>query len=206
MKGVFQSLDKANHGFLRRSEFVTALRTDDEVLEFIGYQAVKKAESNDTMTLEEVLREVEKDGRYDPLTAKQSKNRIYHKWFLTWKEFMNYFDDYEEIEARNRYFNNEDSGMNNYNPFLLAEISKKYLPNHKLADHMVLAEKNIGTNTEMKKIWRASFTDVVHSDKAGPLTAVLLDLNDQWCETLKTRYNEDARAYHHMYHMRNLLH
>jgi len=42
-----------------------ALRTDERVIDFIDCEAVKKAYSNKTMTLDAVLLEIEKDERYD---------------------------------------------------------------------------------------------------------------------------------------------
>ena len=62
---VFKRLDKYDEGILRRSEFVMALRTDAEVIDFIDCEAVKKAYSTSTMTLDQVLLEIEKDERYD---------------------------------------------------------------------------------------------------------------------------------------------
>jgi len=52
------------------------------------------------MTLDSVLLEIEKDERYD--VGNMAKNAINHKEFLTWREYLNYFNDYQEIELRNR--------------------------------------------------------------------------------------------------------
>lgn len=41
------------------------LRTDERVIEFIDCEAVKKAYSNTTLTLDFVLLEIEKDEKYD---------------------------------------------------------------------------------------------------------------------------------------------
>ena len=79
-----------------------ALRTDAKVIDFIDCEAVKKAYSNNTLTLDQVLLEIEKDERYDQSQGKLGKNEINHKEFVTWREFLNYFNDYQEIEARNR--------------------------------------------------------------------------------------------------------
>jgi hypothetical protein len=65
MNEVFQRLDKYDEGILRRSEFVMALRTDAKVIDFIDCEAVKKAYSVHTLTLDQVLLEIEKDERYD---------------------------------------------------------------------------------------------------------------------------------------------
>lgn len=100
MKEVFGRLDKYNEGILRRSDFVMALRTDIRVIDFIDCESVKKAYSNVTMTLDKVLLEIEKDERFDQGAV--SKDAINHKEFLTWREFMNYFNDYQDIDARNK--------------------------------------------------------------------------------------------------------
>jgi len=65
MREVFERLDKYNEGILRRSDFVMALRTDAQVIDFIDCEAVKKAYSKSTLTLDVVLLEIEKDERYD---------------------------------------------------------------------------------------------------------------------------------------------
>lgn len=52
MNEVFKRLDKYDEGILRRSEFVMALRTDAEVIDFIDCEAVKKAYSPNTLTLD----------------------------------------------------------------------------------------------------------------------------------------------------------
>jgi hypothetical protein len=65
MREVFERLDKYNEGILRRSDFVMALRTDARVIDFIDCEALKKAYSATTLTLDAVLLEIEKDERYD---------------------------------------------------------------------------------------------------------------------------------------------
>ena len=65
MREVFERLDKYNEGILRRSDFVLALRTDARVIDFIGCEALKKAYSVSTLSLDAVLLEIEKDERYD---------------------------------------------------------------------------------------------------------------------------------------------
>lgn len=65
MRQVFERLDKYNEGILRRSDFVMSLRTDSEVIDFIDCEALKKAHSNSTLTLDAVLLEIEKDEQYE---------------------------------------------------------------------------------------------------------------------------------------------
>lgn len=102
MREVFERLDKHNEGILRRSEFVMALRTDGHVIDFIDCEAVKKAYSTTTLTLDAVLLEIEKDERYDEAHASKGSQQINHKEFITWREFLSYFNDYQEIDQRNR--------------------------------------------------------------------------------------------------------
>jgi hypothetical protein len=65
MRQVFERLDKYNEGILRRSDFVMALRTDAEVIDFIDCEALKKAYSITTLTLDAVLLEIEKDENFE---------------------------------------------------------------------------------------------------------------------------------------------
>jgi len=102
MREVFEKLDKHNEGILRRSEFVMALRTEALVIDFIDCEAVKKAYSTTTLTLDAVLLEIEKDERYDEAQASKHSQAINHKEFITWREFLSYFNDYQDIEQRNR--------------------------------------------------------------------------------------------------------
>lgn len=103
MKVVFDRLDKYEEHILRRSEFIMALRTDTVVIDFIDCEAVQKAYSTKTLTLDNVFMEIERDEKFDQPTIVSKKNEdINHKEFITWREFMNYFNDYKEIEDRNR--------------------------------------------------------------------------------------------------------
>jgi len=52
MKEVFDRLDRYNEGLLERSKLVLALRSDIRVIDFINCEAVKKAYSNSTLTLD----------------------------------------------------------------------------------------------------------------------------------------------------------
>ena len=102
MKEVFDRLDKYDEGILRRSEFVMALRTDVKVIDFIDCDSVKKAYTNTLLTLDALLLEIEKDERFEQGKTKKGKNDINHKEFITWREFLNYYNDYQEIELRNK--------------------------------------------------------------------------------------------------------
>lgn len=39
---------------------------------------------------------------YEQLNMPKDADFINHKEYITWKEFINYFEDYREIEDRNR--------------------------------------------------------------------------------------------------------
>ena len=79
------------------------LRTDKLVVDFIDSDAVKVASAKPkTMTLDQVFIEIEKDEFYDQKQLSKRSDQINHKEFITWKEFMTYFEDYREIEERNK--------------------------------------------------------------------------------------------------------
>jgi hypothetical protein len=102
MRQVFEKLDKYNEGILRRRDFIMALRTDHEVVSFFDCEALKKAYSTTTLTLDAVLLEIEKDENFELANLPKKADTINHKEFLTWREFLNYFNDYQEIEQRNK--------------------------------------------------------------------------------------------------------
>ena len=79
-----------------------ALRTDADVIDFIDCDAVKKAYSTTSLTLDAVLMEIERDENYDAIPGVAKSNAINHKEFITWREFLSYFNDYREIEERNK--------------------------------------------------------------------------------------------------------
>jgi hypothetical protein len=102
MQEIYEALDKYNDGILRRSQYIMALRTDERIVEFIDVDAVKVPYSKRILTLDEVLQEVEKDEMYETAHLGKQANQINHKEFITWREFISYFNDYREIEERNK--------------------------------------------------------------------------------------------------------
>lgn len=102
MQDIFETLDKYNDGILRRSQFVMAMRTDERIVDFIDVDAVKVPYSQRILTLDEVFVEVEKDEMYETAGLGKQAGHINHKEFITWREFMTYFNDYREIEDRNK--------------------------------------------------------------------------------------------------------
>ena len=65
MKEIFENRDKYREGILRRTDYIMHLRTDPRVIDFIDCEAVKKAYSSTTMTLDAVFLEIEKDEKYE---------------------------------------------------------------------------------------------------------------------------------------------
>ena len=102
MQQIFETQDKYNDGILRRSDYILAMRTDDRIVDFIDVDAVRVPYSKRVLTLDEVLHEVEKDEMYETAHTGKQAGQINHKEFITWREFSNYFNDYREIEERNK--------------------------------------------------------------------------------------------------------
>lgn len=102
MREIFDKLDKYNEGLLKRSDLIRALRTDMRVVDFIDCEAVKKAYTNTIMTLDQVFFEIEKDERYEANNKTGGANTANSKQHIAWNEFLEYFNDYKEIEERNK--------------------------------------------------------------------------------------------------------
>lgn len=80
-----------------------ALRTDERVVDFIDSNAVKVASAKTKiLTLDQILVEVERDESYEQMNSAKTEDAINHKEFITWREFLTYFEDYQEIEMRNK--------------------------------------------------------------------------------------------------------
>lgn len=80
-----------------------ALRTDERVVDFIDANAVKVASAKaKTLTLDQILVEVERDETFEMMNSGKNEEAINHKEFITWREFLTYFEDYQEIEERNK--------------------------------------------------------------------------------------------------------
>ena len=96
MHEVFERSDKYNDQILRRRDLIMSLRTDQRVVDFIDVDSVKVACAREKiMTLDQILIEIELDEQYEQLhcTAK-TEEQINHKEFITWREFLSYFEDY----------------------------------------------------------------------------------------------------------------
>lgn len=102
MQEIYEAMDKYNDKILRRADYIMALRTDERVVEFIDVEAVRVPYSKKVLNLDQVLEEVEKDELYELAQVTKNAGNINHKEFITWREFMSYFNDYREIEDRNK--------------------------------------------------------------------------------------------------------
>lgn len=103
MKQEYENTDKYNDGILKRAEFIKHLRMDMKVVDFIDAQAVRVAgQKNKVLTLDQVFYEIERDETYEMIQLSKQDDAINHKEFITWREFLSYFEDYKEIEERNK--------------------------------------------------------------------------------------------------------
>ena len=79
------------------------LRTEQRVVDFIDVNAVRvAAQKKKILSLDAVLTEIERDETYEQMQMSKKEDAINHKEFITWREFLNYFEDYREIEERNK--------------------------------------------------------------------------------------------------------
>lgn len=96
-------MDKYNDGILKRAEFIKHLRMDMKVVDFIDAEAVRVAgQKSKVLTLDQVFYEIERDETYEMIQLSKQDDAINHKEFITWREFLSYFEDYKEIEERNK--------------------------------------------------------------------------------------------------------
>ena len=74
-----------------------------KVVDFIDAQAVQVAgQKHKILTLDQVFYEIERDEMYEMMQLSKQEDAINHKEFITWSEFLAYFQDYKEIEERNK--------------------------------------------------------------------------------------------------------
>ena len=102
MKDIYESLDKYDDKILKRSDYLMRLRTDDKVVDFIDVDAVSVSHSNKVLTLDQILTEIERDEMFEMTQLSKLDDAINHKEFITWREFLNYFEDYRDIDERNK--------------------------------------------------------------------------------------------------------
>jgi len=102
LEEIYQNLDKFEDAILKRSEYIMALRTDPKVVEFIDADAVGIPHLRKKLNLDEVLREIEQDETMEISSNQYHGEPINHKEYITWREFVEYFDDYKPAEQRNK--------------------------------------------------------------------------------------------------------
>lgn len=103
MKEIYTAMDKYDDQILRRSDYLMKLRTDEKVVDFIDVDAVKlPGATGKILTLDQVLVEVERDEMFEISRLTKQDDAINHKEFITWKEFLSYFEDYRDIDERNK--------------------------------------------------------------------------------------------------------
>jgi len=67
MHDIFKTVDKDHLEIVRRTDFIQELRVDVRVCDFLDKEAVKIPYSRRTLTLDEVLIEIERDETYEQL-------------------------------------------------------------------------------------------------------------------------------------------
>ena len=103
MKEEYEKMDKYQDGILKRAEFIKILRMDMKVVDFIDAEAVRVAgQKAKVLSLDQIFYEIERDEMYEMMQLSKQDDAINHKEFITWREFLSYFEDYKEIEERNK--------------------------------------------------------------------------------------------------------
>ena len=74
------------------------LRTDEKVVDFIDVDAVQLPGSiKKILTLDEIFVEIERDEMFEITQLAKNDDAINHKEFITWREFLQYFEDYRDV-------------------------------------------------------------------------------------------------------------
>ncbi len=102
LEEIFVTLDKYNDDILKRSDYILKLRTDPRVVDFIDADAVYNPVSKECLNLDQILREIEADETQEIANNAYNGEPVNHKEFITWREFMSYFDEYQPSEERNK--------------------------------------------------------------------------------------------------------
>ena len=79
------------------------LRTDEKIVDFIDVDAVQiPGNQKKILTLDQILVEIERDETIEMALLSNKDDAINHKEFITWREYLSYFEDYREIDERNK--------------------------------------------------------------------------------------------------------
>lgn len=94
---IFNETDRHNDLIVKRSDFVNAARVNKTVQKLLDEEAVK-IDRRTKLTLEEVLRDFEKEQNYqDQADLNDLAN---HKEFFSWDEFVDFVENYQLPEVR----------------------------------------------------------------------------------------------------------
>lgn len=163
MKDVFERTDKYKDYILKRSDLLMALRTDDLVVDFVDVDAVRCRDARRTvLTLDQILVEVERDEIYEQqLQPKNQASVLNHKLYISWREFLSYFEDYQPIEIRNKHLSKLEVAKDNlqkaknpaqqedpqqeFKTLMQSEIERRCaeLPKMRLADQIDCTEEQL---------------------------------------------------------------
>ena len=89
---IFKETDKHNDLVIKRTDFVTAVRSNKFVQKFLDEEAVI-IDRKTKLTLEDILRDFEKDQHFR--NEIELRDPINHKEFFSWDEFVEFVEYYE---------------------------------------------------------------------------------------------------------------
>jgi hypothetical protein len=99
MHEVFKETDKFNDQIVKRSSLIENLKENKAVQKFLDQEAVK-IDRKHKLTVDDVLKDIHKDQYlHDDSEAEGDFN---HKEFITWDEFVDYFENYKTPEEKLR--------------------------------------------------------------------------------------------------------
>lgn len=97
LQEIFNETDKHNDLIIKRTDFVAAAKANKTVQKLLDEEAIK-IDRRTKLTLEEVLRDFEKEQNYrEDSDLNESTN---HKEFFSWDEFVDFVENYQLPEVR----------------------------------------------------------------------------------------------------------
>jgi len=122
MKEVYNQTDLYNDQIVRRSDLIKALRENKSIQKFLDQDAIK-IDRKVKLSVEDVLKELHKD-QFLGNDDSEHDNNFDHKEFITWEEFVDFFENFKTSEMRMRA--NEDE-QRNRKKFLSDRERKEYI-------------------------------------------------------------------------------
>ena len=114
MRIEFESKDRHKEQIVRRADLIMHMRTTPCIVNFIGDNAVQVAGARKkTLTVDQIFHEIELDENYELGQLARGESAINHKEFISWHDFLSYFEDYKEIEERNQRTKKIDKAKEN---------------------------------------------------------------------------------------------